>query len=109
MRIASPIAARAHTGPQRPRRTGIRRTLACPRMAPNVTGVVVFYADAAATRAALEALLRQTVALDEVLVVDNSPVGELVPEPPAGVRVVRPDTNLGYAPACNLAVRETRG
>src|SRR3954470_14292282 len=109
MRIASPMAARTHAGPGRHRRTGTGRTLACPRMAPNVTGVVVFYADAAATRAALEALLRQTVALDEVLVVDTSPGGEVVHEPPAGVRVVRPDTTLGYAPACNLAVRETRG
>src|SRR3954453_20933449 len=77
-------------------------------MRPSVTGVVVSYADPDATSRAVGSLSRQTHPLEEILVVDNSPSGDL-PELGDDVRVLRPGVNLGYAPGCNLAASEARG
>jgi GT2 family glycosyltransferase len=76
----------------------------------SVTAVVVSYADAAATREAVESLLGQTRPPVEVVVVDNHPS-----RPAAAalvgldVELVRPPANLGFAPAVDLAAGRARG
>ncbi|TML98493.1 MAG: glycosyltransferase family 2 protein [Actinobacteria bacterium] len=78
-------------------------------MTHSTAGVVVSYADATATRAAVGSLLRQTAPLEEVIVVDNARDERL--ETGAWdkrVRVLRPGRNLGYGPACNLAAAATQ-
>lgn len=66
----------------------------------SVWAMVAHYGDAAATRAAVAALLDGEVRPEAVLVVDNggdSPALEM-----DGVEVVRPGRNLGFAGACRL-------
>ncbi|MEA2394414.1 MAG: hypothetical protein QOJ82_2305 [Solirubrobacteraceae bacterium] len=76
----------------------------------SVSAIVVSYAEPAATRAAVQSLLAQTHAPDQIVVVDNHP------DAPAraaldglDVELVRPERNLGFAPAVNLAARAARG
>lgn len=77
---------------------------------PSVSAIVVSYADAAATRAAVESLRAQTLRPAEILVVDNHPEGPAAAAL-AGldVRIVRPEGNVGFAPAINLAAATARG
>jgi GT2 family glycosyltransferase len=76
----------------------------------SVTAIVVSYADPSATRAAVESLRAQTRPPEEIVVVDNHPAG------PAGaaldglaVTLIRPEGNIGFAPAVNLAAARARG
>jgi GT2 family glycosyltransferase len=72
-----------------------------------VSAVVVVYRQPAGVVAALlRALAAQTVAPDEVLVVDNGGDEGL---DGIGARVLRPGENLGYVGACNLAARSAVG
>jgi GT2 family glycosyltransferase len=79
-----------------------------------VSAVIVSFSDPAATRAAVESLLRQSRSPLEVLVLDNHPDAPLVAEM-AGweedprVRLVYSGENLGYTAACNRAAAHARG
>jgi GT2 family glycosyltransferase len=71
-----------------------------------VTAIVVSYRDPAATARAVDSLLAGTVAPERVIVVDNgSTTDGLRSLRGAGdhVDVVRPERNLGFAPAVELA------
>jgi GT2 family glycosyltransferase len=76
----------------------------------SVSAIVVSYADADATRTAVQSLGRQTVAPVEVIVVDNHPHAPAAAAL-AGLEVslVRPDGNIGFAPAIDLAARRAAG
>jgi len=74
---------------------------------PEVSAVVVSYADPQATARAVGGLRAQSVPAREIVVVDNRPervVGEI-----DGARVVHPRANLGYAGGANLGARQTGG
>ena len=71
---------------------------------PGVTAVVPTFAARPELRVVLDALRQLPV--DEVLVVENAPSPGLDEQP--GVRVLRPNRNLGIA-ARNLAAREAKG
>jgi GT2 family glycosyltransferase len=60
---------------------------------------------------AVDRLREQARAPEEILVVDNDPGGRLAGELPGrpDVRVLTPGSNLGYAPAINLAAAEAKG
>jgi GT2 family glycosyltransferase len=84
-----------------------------PRREP-VSAVVVSFSDPAATRQAIESLLRQSVPPIEVLVLDNHPAGMLVGELPGWglgpcVRLIHSGENLGYAVACNRGAAQADG
>jgi GT2 family glycosyltransferase len=80
------------------------------RAPASVTAVIVSYAEPAATRAAVASLLAQTRPPDEILVVENHPDGAVVAALEGlDARVLRPERNLGFAPAVNLAAGEARG
>jgi GT2 family glycosyltransferase len=79
-----------------------------------VTAVVVSFADAVASRRAIESLLAQSVPPLEVLIADNHPEAplarSLTDAPLQGpVRIVHRGANLGYTAACNLAAAQARG
>jgi GT2 family glycosyltransferase len=76
-----------------------------------VTAVVVSYSDPASTAEAVRSLLGQSLALVEVLVVDNDEHGATSRSGriPTQARVLAPGVNLGYTGAANLAAREARG
>ncbi|MDO8210009.1 glycosyltransferase family 2 protein [Conexibacter sp. CPCC 206217] len=81
-------------------------------MEPDVSAIIVSYADPAATRATIESLLAQQLAPLEVVVVDNhpdAPLAALLGELPAGVRLLEPVGNAGYVRACNRAAAQARG
>jgi GT2 family glycosyltransferase len=82
---------------------------------PLVSVVVVNYNGAAALQGCLDALLADGSAGTEILVVDNASsdgsdrVAERAAEGNGSVRLLRSDTNRGYAGAVNLALPEARG
>jgi N-acetylglucosaminyl-diphospho-decaprenol L-rhamnosyltransferase len=78
--------------------------------APTCTAVVVYFRTPKALELCLQALRDQTIALGEIIVVDNSSAIDGVAKPPAGGRDwrwVRPDRNLGFGAACNIGAAET--
>jgi GT2 family glycosyltransferase len=75
-----------------------------------VSAIIVSYADARATRGAVESLRAQTRPPDEVIVVDNHPDAPAAAAlDGAAVELLRPSGNIGFAPACNLASERARG
>lgn len=73
--------------------------------------IVSYDEDLREVRDAIEMLLGQARAPEEILIVDNDPGGRLaggLGERPE-VRVLSPGSNLGYAPAINLAAAEAKG
>ncbi|WP_297536892.1 glycosyltransferase [Amycolatopsis sp.] len=76
-----------------------------PAMTGKITAIATAYHPDARLLAVVEAA---TASCAEVLVVDNTPGGAdlLAGELPDGVRVLRPDGNLGLAGALNLGLRE---
>ncbi len=83
-------------------------------MAALVTAIVVSFADARACASAVESLTEQSLAPDEVIIIDNDPGGatlhtgvseRLTPD----VRIVHTGSNLGYARAANLAAQKAAG
>jgi GT2 family glycosyltransferase len=76
----------------------------------SVSAIVVSYAEPGATRAAVESLLAQTRPPREILVVDNHPdAAARAALAGLDVELVRPERNLGFAPAVNLAAQRARG
>jgi GT2 family glycosyltransferase len=79
-----------------------------------VSAVVVSFSHPAATRAAIDSLLRQSAPPVEVLLVDNHP-GEALSRSldtsrlDSRVRLIHRGENLGYTAACNLAAAQARG
>ncbi len=78
-----------------------------------ITAVLVSYDESPQQiRVAVESLLAQTRAPAEILIVDNRP-GESVAESLSGypdeVKVIDPGSNIGYAPAINLAAARASG
>jgi GT2 family glycosyltransferase len=76
-----------------------------------VTAVVVTYKEVELTLAAVASLKRQTVPVEQIVVVDNDParsarepLGAAHPD----VQVLHAD-NVGYAPACNLGAKVATG
>ena len=66
-----------------------------------LSAIIVAHRTPAETVAAVESLRAQTLPPDEIVIVDNgAPDGDPLPELP-GVRIVRPQTNLGYGSGCN--------
>jgi GT2 family glycosyltransferase len=76
------------------------------RPVPDVSAVIVSYADPEATAAAVESLSAQTVRPAEIVVVDNDPAGR-VPALP-GATVAHTGANLGYTAGANFGVARTR-
>jgi GT2 family glycosyltransferase len=78
---------------------------------PRVTAVVVTYKEVELTLAAVASLERQTVPIEQIVVVDNDP-GHSVREPMRAahprVQLLNAD-NVGYAPACNLGAAVATG
>ena len=77
-----------------------------------LSAVIVAYKTPAELAAALASLRAQTRSPDEVVVVDNGAAdGEPVPDGLGvnGVRIVRPETNLGFGAGCNLGIAEAAG
>lgn len=72
---------------------------------PLVTVVVPTLAADEALAACLESLAGQHFRDFEVVVVDNSGRGAV--NPPPGVQVMRPERNVGFGPAINLAARRS--
>ena len=78
---------------------------------PSVTAIVVTYKEVELTLAAVASLKRQTVGIEQIIVVDNDPEQSVRPamiRDHPDVRLLHAD-NVGYAPACNLAAAEARG
>jgi GT2 family glycosyltransferase len=73
----------------------------------SVSAVIVSYADAAATAAAVASLRAQSVPPQEVLVVDNHPGHPAAATP--GARVLCSERNLGFAGGAALGARATSG
>jgi GT2 family glycosyltransferase len=77
----------------------------------SVSAIIVTYKQIELTLAALASLERQTVAVDQVIVVDNDPARSAA----APLRAVHPELvileedNIGYAPACNRAAAVATG
>jgi GT2 family glycosyltransferase len=78
-----------------------------------ITAVIVFYeGEVEELSAAVDSLLSQTLPPAEILIVDNGPGGRLAEAlegQPPHVRVVAPDTNLGYAGGVNFAADHAEG
>ena len=76
-----------------------------------VSAIIVTYNEIELTLAAIASLKRQTVPIDQIIVVDNDP-GHSARDPIAsahpGVELLNAD-NVGYAPACNLGARSATG
>jgi GT2 family glycosyltransferase len=82
-----------------------------PSPAPIWSILIVYYADVAALRACLAALIPQLAPSDEIIVVDNADSREIVALV-AGVhqaQVLSPGRNLGYGGGNNLAASVARG
>jgi GT2 family glycosyltransferase len=78
-----------------------------------ITAVIVSYDESPQQiRTAVESLLGQTRAPAEILVVDNRPGESVAPslsDYPESVKVIEPGSNIGYAPAINLAAARASG
>lgn len=73
----------------------------------SVRAVIVSYADPAAARRAVQSLRAQDDPPQEIVVVDNSPDGDLDEGVP-GASVLAPGANLGYTGGANLGARGAR-
>ena len=77
------------------------------------TAIVSYDESPEEIRAALESLLAQTRAPTEILVIDNGAHGASFAESMSGygsqVKVIDPGSNIGYAPAVNLAAAHASG
>jgi GT2 family glycosyltransferase len=83
-------------------------------MGARITAVVVSFADPIACSRAITSLLGQSLAPLEVLVVDNDPGArnswaQHRERDWPRVRILRPEANLGYTRAVNLAARQAEG
>src|SRR5215204_4551721 len=82
-------------------------------MPASVSAVVVAWRhDPAAIRRLVAALMDQSAAPREVIVVDNepgAPVAAVLDEAGSGARTLRPGRNVGYAAACNEAAAAASG
>jgi GT2 family glycosyltransferase len=78
-----------------------------------ITAVLVSYDESPQQiRTALDSLLGQTRAPEEILVIDNRPgdsVADSVRDYGGKVKVIEPGSNIGYAPAINLAAARGSG
>lgn len=82
------------------------------RVTGAASAIVVSYADPAATRWAVESLMRQTRPPVEVIVVDNHPASPMQAAAAgwdAPVTIVAPDANLGFAGGANAGAQHARG
>jgi GT2 family glycosyltransferase len=91
----------------------LRAYLVIP-MTATITAVVVSFADATASKGAIQSLADQSHAPVELLVVDNDPRGataEALTARPisANTRILHSGANLGYTAAANLAARQASG
>lgn len=83
-------------------------------MPPQISVIVVSFADPRATASALRSLLAQSPAPAETIVVDNDPGGVTARMLQASclggaVELLHPGVNLGYTAAANLAASMARG
>jgi len=80
-------------------------------MTPSITGIIVTYKEVELTLDAVASLKRQTVPVQQIVVVDNDPEHS-VRRPMAAahpdVEMLNAD-NVGYAPACNLGAAIATG
>ncbi len=77
-----------------------------------VSAVIVTHQSEATVGDCLESLRRQSVAFDEVVVVDSASTDGSVPavrRVPLAVRLTASPHNLGFAAACNLGARQATG
>ena len=78
-----------------------------------ITAVLVSYDETPQQlRAAVDSLLAQTRAPAEILIIDNNPGRSSAPELrdyAPEVRLIEPGSNIGYAPAINLAAERASG
>lgn len=78
---------------------------------PSVTAVVLAYGDEPWIEACVESVLASKGVTVDVVIVDNGDLTGVTArlEGRLGVRVVRPDVNLGYAGGCNAGARIATG
>jgi GT2 family glycosyltransferase len=80
---------------------------ACEAVARRVVAIVVNWNGGAHLQRCVDALLEQTTAPSQIIVIDNASTDDslrILPTAPT-VRVERLSTNTGFAAACNLGVR----
>jgi GT2 family glycosyltransferase len=78
----------------------------------DATIIVVSFNSHAVIDACLRSLQSLTAPAGEVIVVDNASAdgsADLIEQSHPGVRLIRSATNLGFGPACNLALGRARG
>jgi N-acetylglucosaminyl-diphospho-decaprenol L-rhamnosyltransferase len=74
-----------------------------------LSAIIVSYRTPAEVAAAVASLRAQTLPPDEIVVVDNGAAdGDPLPEP-EGVRLVRPERNVGYGAGCNAGAQVAAG
>jgi GT2 family glycosyltransferase len=98
----------AHGAPT-PRAAGGALAASPPRV--SVTAVIVTYREVELTLEAVASLKAQSMAVDQIVVVDNDPdhsVREPMEAAHPEVRLLNED-NIGYAPACNRAAAVSTG
>jgi GT2 family glycosyltransferase/glycosyltransferase involved in cell wall biosynthesis len=79
---------------------------------PTLSAIIVSYRTPAEVAAAVTSLRSQTLPPHEIVIVDNgAPDGDPLPDLTVfeGVRIERPDSNLGYGAGCNLGAEATSG
>jgi N-acetylglucosaminyl-diphospho-decaprenol L-rhamnosyltransferase len=84
---------------------------------PSLSFIVVTYNSAGTIAACLRAIVDQTSASYEIVIVDNSPDGTTIEEirgfaasyPEVLLHQLRPDENIGFSRACNLGARHASG
>jgi GT2 family glycosyltransferase len=77
-----------------------------------LSAIIVSYRTPAEVAAAVTSLRAHTLPPDEIVIVDNgAPDGHPLPVLPdlEGVRIERPESNLGYGAGCNLGARTASG
>ena len=77
-----------------------------------LSAIIVAYRTPAEVAAAVDSLRAQTLPPDEIVIVDNGAAdGDPLPELAEleGVRIERPESNLGYGAGCNLGARAASG
>jgi GT2 family glycosyltransferase len=110
----APDAQRTPAAPASTPQTEVGTAAARTGPATTVTAVIVSYDESPQEiRAAVESMLGQTRALAEVLVIDNGVRGEAFAASLADygetVKVIDAGSNIGYAPAINLAAARGSG
>ena len=78
------------------------------RFALKVDIVIVHYKDVGSLALCLEALSKQTASPNRVFIVDNSADLPELTYPLLDITILRPQHNIGFAAACNLAVAQSR-